>query len=111
MIQIGGYDMSIKCGAHNCVHNDNEGNCYANIVNVRGAHSTVTDETLCKSFVDQGIAGDAEFAAEFNGSSKKATVDDIKCSACYCKHNDKNRCYADAIKINNDTASCDTFEC
>ena len=31
--------MSIKCGAHDCVHNDNNGSCYAGVVNVRGTHS------------------------------------------------------------------------
>ena len=58
--------MSIKCGAHNCVHNDNNGNCYAGVVNVRGTHALTTDETLCKSFADQDLKADAEFATEFN---------------------------------------------
>ena len=102
--------MSIKCGAHNCVHNDNQGHCYASVVNVRGAQATVTDETLCKSFADQGLVGDVEFGSEFSNTSHKATVNDIKCSACHCKHNDKNCCHADAVQINTDTASCDTFE-
>lgn len=102
--------MSIKCGAHNCVHNDNNGQCYASVVNVRGAHARVTDETLCKSFADQNLSLDAEFAMEFNATHKKAGVDNIKCSACHCKHNDKNLCHAKHVQINNDTASCDTFQ-
>lgn len=46
--------MSIKCGAHDCVHNDNNGNCYAGVVNVRGTHSLTTDATMCKSFAHEG---------------------------------------------------------
>ena len=91
----GGCIMSIKCGAHNCVHNDNNGNCYAGVVNVRGTHALTTDETLCKSFADQDL---------------KADANNIKCSACHCKHNDHQKCYAEDVQINHVTASCETFE-
>lgn len=102
--------MSIKCGAHNCVHNDNNGNCYAGVVNVRGFHALTTDETLCKSFADEGIREDAEFATEFNATHRKAGVDNIKCSACHCKYNENLKCHADGVQINHVTASCDTFK-
>ena len=102
--------MSIKCGAHDCVHNDNNGNCYAGVVNVRGTHSLTTDATMCKSFAHEGLKGDAEFAMEFNSASRKASVENIKCSACKCKHNEDHKCYADAVQINHVTASCETFE-
>ena len=87
----GGCIMSIKCGAHNCVHNAHNGNCYAGGVNVRGTHALTTDETLCKSFADQDLKADAEFATEFNAAPKKAGVNNIKCSACHCKHNDHQK--------------------
>lgn len=106
----GGCIMSIKCGAHNCVHNDNNGNCYAGVVNVRGTHALTTDETLCRSFADQDLKADAEFATEFNAAPKKAGVNNIKCSACHCKHNDHQKCYAEDVQINHVTASCETFE-
>ncbi len=102
--------MAIKCGAHNCVHNDNNGNCYAGVVNVCGAHATVTDETMCKSFAAQDLKADAEFAMEFNAAPKKAEVSNIKCGACHCKHNEKHKCCADHVQINHVTASCETFE-
>lgn len=102
--------MAIKCGAHNCVHNDNHGNCYAGVVNVRGAHAVTTDEIMCKSFADQDLRADAEFAMEFNAAPKKAGVTNIKCGACQCKHNEKHKCHAHDVRINEVTASCETFE-
>lgn len=106
----GGLTMSIKCGAHNCVHNDNNGNCYAGVVNVRGVHALTTDETLCKSFADEGIRENAEFATEFNATRRKAGIDNIKCSACHCTYNENLKCHADDVQINHVTASCDTFK-
>ena len=51
-----------------------------------------------------------EFATEFNAAPKKAGVNNIKCSACHCKHNDHQKCYAEDVQINHVTASCETFE-
>ena len=59
-------------------------------------------------FID--LKADAEFATEFNAAPKKAGVNNIKCSACHCKHNDHQKCYAEDVQINHVTASCETFE-
>ena len=101
--------MSIKCGAHNCTHNDNDGNCYAKVVNVRGERAKITDETLCNSFADEKLDSLTEFAEEFNSAVRKATTDNIKCGAKRCAHNDANNCQANNVQINHDTASCETF--
>ena len=101
--------MAIKCGSHNCSHNDNDGNCYAKVVNVRGERARITDETLCNSFVDEKLNSMTEFAEEFNAARKKATADNIKCGAHRCKHNESSDCQANNVQINHETASCETF--
>ena len=101
--------MLVKCEAHQCTHNDNEGNCYAKVVNIRGERARITDETLCSSFADESLSSTAEFAEEFNGTRRKATPENIKCGAHRCEYNNNRRCYADSIKVNRETASCETF--
>ena len=79
--------MSIKCGAHDCVHNDNSGNCYAGVVSVRGTHSSTTDETMCKSFAHEELKADAEFAVEFNSaSSEDFNIEVSPLGISYCQN-------------------------
>lgn len=101
--------MLLKCEAKQCTHNDNKGNCYAKVVNIRGERARITDQTLCSSFADERIDSVAEFAEEFNAARQKATTRSIKCGAHRCEYNNNSRCYADSIKVNHDTASCETF--
>ena len=103
--------MTIKCSVRSCAHNDNAGNCYAKTVEVRGLSSTRTDETLCKSYVEQSPHSYMhELSQELNQNIYPATVKDVKCSAHLCRHNHENRCCASAIQINRETSACHTFE-
>ncbi|HAX73675.1 MAG TPA: hypothetical protein DCY20_09160 [Firmicutes bacterium] len=105
--------MSLKCSVRSCCHNDDSGKCYASVVQIRGAQSLCTDETLCKSFHSQTSCrpcDDTEFGCEFNAAKLAADVKNIKCSAAHCKHNVSNRCSATHVQVNRETASCETFE-
>jgi len=101
--------MSVRCGMTSCTHNDNDGNCYASVLNIRGERARITDETLCCSFIDEDLRALMEFSEEFNSSNKRATTTNIKCGASRCIYNVARLCKADKIKVNPETASCDTF--
>ena len=64
-------------------------NCYAGVVSVRGIHALTTDETLCKSFADEGIREDAELRLSLMQRIKKQTLVTLNGSACRCKYNEK----------------------
>ncbi len=103
--------MSIKCSVRSCAHNDDQGHCYAESVVVRGVNSMRTDETLCKSFVEQSPkAYMNEFSHEHNQGAHAATTQNIRCSAIRCKHNADNTCHATNVQINRETTACHTFE-
>lgn len=101
--------MLMRCGAHKCTHNDNEGRCYAKVVNVRGEEAKTTEGTLCNSFVNEKAVLDAEFAKEFNSISYEATPANIECGAGNCTYNRGGLCEAERVHINEDTVSCETF--
>lgn len=97
---------NLNCSASNCAFN-NSGACYAGGINVSGRQATTTSNTTCASFQDKATAGFTNCSTDCDCVG----TEDIKCSACNCKHNANECCKASNVQINAQNASCETFCC
>ena len=100
--------MSVKCGAVDCSHNAS-GSCFAGAISVQGNHAHSTPETACCTY-SPASGYNAEFASEFGIVQHQTVAHNIQCNAANCKFNTNFSCHADSVKINANTASCETFE-
>jgi len=101
--------MAVNCSAVKCVHNDKDGNCYAQVIQVRGSHATSAEGTICHSFAREELS-DAEFAQEFDAPLLQASTSNIKCGARRCKYQVNNKCKASDVSISGDEVDCETFQ-
>ena len=97
----------LSCKATNCVYNE-KCECLAGIITVRGVHAESVPDTKCITFVEEGGYGFDRFHNCHR--SEKTDVDEIRCSAGNCIHNENSACYADKVQIIAANASCGTFE-
>ncbi|WP_455539142.1 DUF1540 domain-containing protein [Terrisporobacter sp.] len=101
-------NSSVVCKSTSCVHNNNL-ECTAGVIVVRGAHATKYSEAKCDTYVEEGGYGFDNFSSLYD--SEKNLTDEIKCSAVKCKYNEDKNCTANQIEITAANASCATFKC
>ncbi|MDU6114012.1 MAG: DUF1540 domain-containing protein [Paeniclostridium sordellii] len=94
----------ISCSATSCTYN-NSGGCFASGIQVTGTRATTTCETNCGTYQDRDSSSFTNSAHECDCTK----VNSILCEAKNCKYNDSGACKAEAVKINMDDASCETF--
>ncbi|SCI75775.1 Domain of Uncharacterised Function (DUF1540) [uncultured Clostridium sp.] len=94
----------ITCSATTCTYN-NSGGCYASGIKVDGSKADTTSETICATYQDR----ESSSFANSEQSSSIAQTSSISCAATNCKHNHSGACKAEAIHINMNDASCETF--
>ena len=100
-------DTSLKCDATRCLHN-NGNYCYAGRVRIDGSFADNIDDTYCSTFKEKDYQ---QFTSSIYGENKldPTTIQNIKCEAVKCLHNDNKYCTAEKIKINSGNASCHMF--
>lgn len=102
--------MALNCLVHNCIYNENGGECFAQNIMIGNREAQTTSGTTCNSYVANSPLNDYEFAHEFlEPDSKASDVKNIQCSAMNCKFNLNQDCTAVKVKINRDNATCETF--
>ena len=96
----------LSCSAVKCIYNDDH-YCQKGDILVEGNHAQEPSETCCSSFrEDNGEMTAKNFAGE---SSGKILVD---CTACNCRYNRGEKCYAEKIAIAGSSAcQCRQTEC
>ena len=101
--------MALACRSYDCVHNNKEGKCFAQMIDISGRTAKMISGTTCSSFIQGSpyyeIAD--EFMADVKYSSNTAN---IRCYAKHCRYNAHTVCKADHVLINDEDASCGTFE-
>jgi len=109
----GGILMALNCISYNCIHNDNDGKCFAKIIAVKGRNATTTDSTTCDSYVPAKEWQNFEFANDFmEAEVLPSNAQNIKCSAKNCMYNFNTACTATNVEIDEQDAnsSCITFK-
>ncbi|MCL1990251.1 MAG: DUF1540 domain-containing protein [Defluviitaleaceae bacterium] len=103
--------MSLKCQSFDCIYNDQEGDCFAQVVKISGGHAITTTGTMCSSFLAEGEFVRFEIANEFMNEYRMVSdTSNIKCGASNCRYNANAICTANEVIINDTDASCETFE-
>jgi len=102
--------MALNCQRHECIHNNTDGACFANIIRVRGIFSDTTNETTCTSFLSRSANLYMEFASEFDELEFKASQSNIFCEASQCTFNHGGDCNAKNVQIEAANACCQTFK-
>lgn len=100
-------DTSLRCDATRCIHN-NGNYCYAGRISIDGRLADDIDDTYCSTFKEKDYQ---QFTSSIYGENKldPTTIQNIRCDAVKCSHNDNKYCTASKIKINSGNASCDMF--
>ena len=98
-------DKNLFCLAKRCAHNNNN-ECNAGYINIRGESANNTRETTCSSFWDDSVM----FFTNYVKCGSPVNPEDIICEAKNCNYNHNKKCQADNVIINNDYFSCDTFD-
>lgn len=100
----------IVCGVGECSHNK-AGECYANIVSIKGETASSDCETCCSSFLNQTV-----YAELTSSTTSKAACECLECHVKTCVHNEACNCHLDHIKVNGDNVknyaetNCLSFE-
>ena len=102
--------MALNCARYECVHNNTDGACFANIIRMRGIFSDTTDETTCASFLSRSANSYVEFAGELDELEFKANESNIFCEAGKCIFNHGGDCKAKGVKIEAENAQCEAFK-
>ena len=101
-------NSSVTCKSTNCVHNNNC-ECMAGVITVKGLHATTASKTTCSTFVIEGGYSFDNLSSYHD--NEKTKTETSRCSASNCKYNENGGCHADEVQIMAANASCGTFEC
>lgn len=102
--------MALNCESFDCIHNDNDGKCFAKIIAVRGREAKTSDKTVCHSYVPTNGWLNFEFAHDFmEADISPSNTQNIKCAAEKCMYNFKAKCTARSVLIDDTESSCETF--
>lgn len=94
---------NLKCNATNCTFNQDM-ECSAGAINIKGTHADTNDGTSCSSYVDSSSNA---FVNSVNPA--RTNTYNISCDAVKCKYNKNKNCKAKNVNIGADNACCDTF--
>ncbi|MDR0879811.1 MAG: DUF1540 domain-containing protein [Clostridioides sp.] len=96
-------NSNLSCSATKCAYNNGNA-CYAGSIQVDGRQALTTGETRCASYTESSGA-----LTNSVGSGEQVTAGEICCAASSCTYNQNQLCKAKSVKINDYTASCETF--
>ncbi|GAA0781086.1 DUF1540 domain-containing protein [Hathewaya limosa] len=97
----------LHCESENCYFNKS-GECHSCKIKIAGNTATTTSDTCCESFQNKYEATPS-FTNSVDQTFTKVGTEAISCHAQNCRHNKNQACVAPTVKINPETASCETF--
>jgi hypothetical protein len=83
----------ISCEVTNCSHNNN-GECYANCVDIVGSSAEKEGDTCCGSFLNK-----LTYAGLTNNTLSSGSCDCLKCTVGTCKYHDNHLCTLEHIQV------------
>lgn len=98
---------NLQCSVSSCAHNDTNGYCCKQSINVRGVNAKSSSNTRCNSFAERT----SSYSNCVNNSNSNYLLD-INCTAKNCIHNNANSCFAPNVSIDNSDkgTECTSFK-